>query len=71
MAEQDDLLRLRFFRDLSVTQRAKALAELGVLPRGDWVVREVTHTLARHLVDSVLSADRSEELRRAMETATK
>ena len=68
--EEDDLLRLRFFKDLTVKQRAKALAELGVLPRDDRVVEEVTHTLARHLLDSVLSAGKRDELRRAMETAT-
>ena len=71
MAEEDALLRLRFFKDLTVTQRAKTLAELGVLPPSDWVVDEMTHTLARRLLDSVLSAGRSGDLRRAMEAATK
>ena len=71
MAEEDALLRLRFFKDLTVMQRAKTLAELGVLPSAAWVVDEMTHTLARRLLDSVLSAGRSDDLRRAMEAATK
>ena len=58
MAREDELLRLRFFRDLTVKQRANVLVELGVLPHGDWVLDEMTHTLARHLLDSVLSTGR-------------
>ena len=70
VAGEDDFLRLRFFRDLTVEQRARALAELGVLPLEDWVVEEVTHTLARHLLDTVLSTGRHDELRKAMEAVT-
>lgn len=70
MADDDGVLRLQFFRDLTVEQRARALAELGVLPSGDWVVEEVTHTLARRLLDTVLSSGRTEELRQAMRSVT-
>ena len=71
MADENDLLRLRFFKDLTVEQRAKVLAELDVLPREDWVLGEMTHTLARHLLESVLSAGRSGDLLRAMDAATR
>ena len=67
MAEEREFLRLRFFTHLTTKQRVNALVDLGVLPRGDWVASEVTHTLARQLVDSVLSEGRTEELRQAME----
>ncbi len=69
MAEEYEPLRLRFFTHLTVEQRVSALAKLGVLPHGDWVVEQVTHTFARHLLDTVLSAGRSEELRRAIAAA--
>ena len=69
--KNSELLRLRFFRDLTIQQRATVLAELNVLPAGDWVPNEMTHTLARRLLDTVLSQGRAEDLRRAMESVTK
>ena len=71
MADEDGLLRLRFFRDLTVEQRASVLAALGYVPRAEWVADEMTHTLARHLLNNVLSAGKGEELRRAMDATTK
>ena len=69
VAGQNESLRLRFFTQLTVKQRVKALADLGVVPLGEWVVDEVTHTMARHLLDSVLSEGRGEELRQAIQAA--
>ena len=70
MERSDESVRLRFFRDLTSGQRARALAELGELPNADWVAAEVTHSLARHLVDAVLAQGRSAQLAAAMDAAT-
>ena len=71
MADRDDFLRLRFFKDLTVKERAKVLAELGVLPFSEKIVGDLTHTLTRHLVDGVLAAGKGGELGRAMDAVKK
>ena len=68
-ASADHLLRLRFFRDLTVKQRATVLTALGAIPDDDWIVAELTHTLARGLLDGILTANRGAELRRAIDAA--
>ena len=71
MADRDDFLRLRFFKDLTVHERAAVLARMGVLPFGEQIAGDLTHTLTRHLVDGVLAAGKGRELGRAMDAIKK
>ncbi|MDE0396151.1 MAG: metallophosphoesterase [Gammaproteobacteria bacterium] len=52
IAENRDLLRLYFFRDLSEAQRIRALIEVGILSE-EWTI-ELTHTVERRLLDQAL-----------------
>ena len=64
MEKSSDLLRLRFFRDLSAAQRLRALTQVGVLPE-KWTI-ELTHTVERRLLDQALSSGVQDELAAAV-----
>lgn len=52
MGSSTELLRLKFFRDLSAAQRIRALIDVGVLPE-HWAI-ELTHLIERRLFDKAL-----------------
>lgn len=58
------LLLLRFFRDLTPTQRLEVLIELKSLPK-DWG-GQLTHTMERNVYDSLIQANRAQELETAV-----
>ena len=55
-----DVLRLRFFRDLSRGQRVEVLIAAGVLPES-WTV-DLTHVIETSLWDRALETGRQQEL---------
>ena len=59
------LLRLRFFRDLTPSQRAHVFTELGVLPAG-WSA-EITNNVEHQLLYTVLKSGRRRELELAID----
>ena len=60
MGESYSLMLLRFFRDISSSQRLGILAALGALPPD--LQGAVNETMERRAFDSLVKAGRSEEL---------
>ena len=66
VAKDSDLLRLRFFRDLSGDERIQALIKVGLLPES-WTI-DLTHSMERRLMDRALALGLRDELATAVTT---
>jgi len=65
MADPYPLLVLRFFRDISASQRLKILVDLGALPE-DWT-DILSHPNERLILDNLIKAGRGDELTAVLE----
>ena len=67
MDNSSRLLQLRFFRDLTTTQRVGVFIELGILPEG-WN-EGLTHNIEHQLLYAVLKSGRQRDVEGAIEAA--
>jgi len=65
MGDKFPFLLLRFFRDLTATQRLTILVELGAIPK-NWN-GALTHPMERRALDSLMSSDKQELLEKEIQ----